>query len=166
MEYNMILIRHAQALDRAASGKDFDRALHPRGIQALASLCRRWPPSLPHPQKILCSPAVRTRETARELSRGLGLDPGNILEIDALYLAEPDQLEFCLYSLDPSVRTVCLVGHNPGITHWFQSWPPPPGQSFLPPCAMVSIRFEAEDWGQFSLATKTITHIDIPNSNP
>lgn len=163
MEFNLILLRHARPMDRAISGSDLDRALHPKGIESVASLCQRWPAVLPPPDKILCSPALRTRQTANELIKRLELNTDCMEVINALYMADVQTMESCLFSQSPGLRTLCVIGHNPGITGWFQSFDPPVDFPFLTPCGMASVRFEGEGWNQFPLASKTVTHIDIPN---
>ncbi len=68
----------------------------------------------PAPEQVLCSSSRRTRET---LDRILPhLPAGLAVAIDReLYLAGPDQILARIAEVDNRVRTLLVVGHNPGI---------------------------------------------------
>jgi phosphohistidine phosphatase len=63
------------------------------------------------PEVVLCSTAVRTRETLDALLPALG-DP-EVRHEDGLYLASAHTLLTRLRSLD--VESALVVGHNPGL---------------------------------------------------
>jgi phosphohistidine phosphatase len=62
---------------------------------------------------VLCSSAVRTRETLAAILPVLG-DPEVLIE-DALYGASADALLSRLQTVPDSAESVLLIGHNPGI---------------------------------------------------
>lgn len=62
---------------------------------------------------MLCSSAVRTRETLAAILPVLG-DPEVLIE-DALYGASADALLSRLQAVPDSAESVLLIGHNPGI---------------------------------------------------
>ncbi|MDX1572181.1 MAG: histidine phosphatase family protein [Xanthomonadales bacterium] len=104
----LILIRHAQA-GSSPSGADLDRPLSELG-RAQAEVQGRWLQGRELGiDRVLCSNAARTIETAR----AVGLSKP--LELPAIYTATAGELVRILEShIDASV--VCLVGHNPGIS--------------------------------------------------
>ena len=63
---------------------------------------------------VLCSTAVRTRETAELVLAGFALPPPIRFE-DALYLAGRALLLRRLRRLDESAGAVLVIGHNPGL---------------------------------------------------
>jgi len=63
---------------------------------------------------VLCSSALRTRETAELALAALAPRPRILFE-DGLYLAGPAALLKRLIALDEADRTVLVVGHNPGL---------------------------------------------------
>ena len=68
----------------------------------------------PAPERALCSSARRTRETLEGILAHLpeGLD----VVIDReLYLADPERILARIADVDDGVRTLLVVGHNPGI---------------------------------------------------
>ena len=62
---------------------------------------------------MLCSSAVRTRETLDAILPALG-DPEVLIE-DGLYGASADALLSRLQAVSDSAESVFLIGHNPGI---------------------------------------------------
>lgn len=108
----LILLRHAEA-QPTTGDDDHDRTLSPRGEQeALAA--GRWLASHgARPDRVLCSPALRTRRTAELAMRALGPDAAIGLAGE-VYEATPGEL-LALLDQHADARCVLLVGHNPGI---------------------------------------------------
>ncbi|MGN2253378.1 SixA phosphatase family protein [Frateuria sp. GZRe12] len=108
----LILLRHAEAQPATGDG-DHDRSLSPRGEQeALAA--GRWLASHgARPDRVLCSPSLRTRRTAELAMRALVPDAAIGLA-DEVYEATPGEL-LALLDQHADARCVLLVGHNPGI---------------------------------------------------
>lgn len=108
----LILLRHAEA-QPATGDDDRDRPLSPRGEQeALAA--GRWLASHgARPDRVLCSPALRTRRTAELAMRALAPDAAIGLAAE-VYEATPGEL-LALLDQHADARCVMLVGHNPGV---------------------------------------------------
>jgi phosphohistidine phosphatase len=65
------------------------------------------------PDLVLVSPARRTLQTLEALEPW---DDTPLLEhIEALYLATPEQMLDALHDVAETVRSVLLIGHNPGM---------------------------------------------------
>ena len=107
----LILMRHGKAEERAASGKDFDRALAARGHAEAFGMGRRLAEGGFALELALVSPARRALETWEEAGAAF---PGVRVELDpALYHADPTAL---LEAAEASgAASVILVGHNPGL---------------------------------------------------
>lgn len=110
----LILFRHAKSSwdDRAQA--DVDRPLNARGRQAAPLMGRYLADAGLVPERVLCSSAVRTRETAAlalaELPEAAAPE-----YYDALYLAAPHRLLAEIQRVPGTVRRLMLIGHNPGI---------------------------------------------------
>jgi phosphohistidine phosphatase len=63
---------------------------------------------------VLCSTALRTRETAELVLAGFAAPP-RVLYEDGLYLAGRAVLLRRLRGLDESAGAVMVIGHNPGL---------------------------------------------------
>ena len=110
----LILFRHGKAERNAPSGKDFDRALAPRGQADARAMGERLAAAGIVPDLVLVSAARRTRETW-EAARQTAFPTARVEIVPALYNAErrPDPGGW------PKRRTrraaVMVVGHNPGM---------------------------------------------------
>ncbi len=113
MERDLFLVRHAKAgLSGGAQG-DFGRPLNGRGRRAAVAVAAELARRGADPELILCSPAIRTRET---LDRLLGQTaPPPVMLEPALYLAEASALLARLRALPSTVQRAMLVGHNDGL---------------------------------------------------
>ena len=108
------LFRHAKSSWDDAGVKDFDRALAPRGEEAAPRMGAFMAEHDIQPQLILCSPAVRTRQTLDLVLPHLGGDPTVVYE-DGFYLASASQLLARVRKVEAKVRHIMIVGHDPGM---------------------------------------------------
>lgn len=107
------LLRHAKTNQISPTGKDFDRELLPRGYEQIAELKRYLQNHPIAPKHILCSTAVRTRQTLVELQ---ALWPAvSILYIDELYLASKHTILDAICALN-SPDDILVIGHNEGLS--------------------------------------------------
>jgi phosphohistidine phosphatase len=109
----LLLLRHAKSSWDDRSVPDRDRGLAPRGQYAAAAMGQAMRRLGLAPDLILVSPARRTRETLEALEPW---DEAPLIEpIEILYLATAIQLVDALRGVPETVRSVMVVGHNPGM---------------------------------------------------
>jgi len=108
----LILLRHAHAEPADNGQADIDRPLSPHGL-AEAEAAGRWlHEQRLVPDRVLCSPARRTRET---LEAVLGLTGYVEQRLDErIYDAVPGTLA-ALVDEHREVERLLVVGHNPGL---------------------------------------------------
>ncbi|TAJ89353.1 histidine phosphatase family protein [Reyranella sp.] len=111
----VLLLRHAKSSWDSAAQNDHDRPLNRRGERAADILADHLAAKGPRPDLILCSTAMRTRQTLAPLVKALGLPAPPISLEKELYLASEDALLERLQALAEVVQTVLLIGHNDGI---------------------------------------------------
>lgn len=107
-------MRHADAESTAVTGcRDFDRPLSEQG-RSDALRQSDWLREF-HlvPDRVMCSPALRTLQTAGIVCEHLGFDPRRIDQQRAIYEASISDL-IRLLEEKPGDR-VLVVGHNPAI---------------------------------------------------
>jgi phosphohistidine phosphatase len=108
----LILLRHAHAEPAATGQTDLDRPLSPEGL-AEAETAGRWLATNGlTPDRTLCSPARRTRETLEAVLAAIGYVEQRL--VDAIYEATPGTLTGLLDE-HQDVERLLLVGHNPGL---------------------------------------------------
>ncbi|MBI2739955.1 MAG: histidine phosphatase family protein [Rhodospirillales bacterium] len=111
----LLLLRHAKSAWSDPRLDDHDRPLNGRGERAAKAMADRIARQGPRPDLILCSTAMRTRQTLAPLLKRLdGPAPPISLE-NGLYLASEDALLVRLRAVADDVPTVLLIGHNDGI---------------------------------------------------
>jgi phosphohistidine phosphatase len=109
----LILLRHAKSTWDDASMPDRDRPLNARGRRAAAIMRQAMQELGLAPDLVLVSTARRTMETLEVLEPW---DDAPLIEpMDSLYLANPVQLTAALHGVAETVRSVLLIGHNPGL---------------------------------------------------
>lgn len=108
----LILLRHAHAEHGAPGVSDAERALSKRGREE-AIAAGSWMLEHGHiPDRTLCSPARRARETLELVQDSIGT--GEVERIDDIYDATPGDL-IALADAHRDVGRLLLVGHNPGF---------------------------------------------------
>jgi phosphohistidine phosphatase len=111
--HRLHLLRHAKSAWDEAS-EDHERPLSRRGRETARRVGESLPGALGAIDLVLCSTAVRTRETAELVLAGFAAPPSVRFE-DALYLAGRALLLRRLGGLDESLGAVLVIGHNPGL---------------------------------------------------
>lgn len=110
----LLLMRHARAA-WSRDEADRERSLSERGRLEAQQMGQRLCARQFDPLTLICSPALRARETAEIVGRVLGFDAKQIVHSDALYLASPDTLISQIQAYADS-QDLMVVGHNPGLT--------------------------------------------------
>lgn len=108
------LLRHAKSAWTQQGLKDFDRPLAPRGRRAAPAMGRYIAQQHLEPDLVICSTAVRARETLDLAIPEFGKPP-DVEYSDRLYMASPDRMLKVLHALPPDAGHAMLVGHNPGM---------------------------------------------------
>lgn len=111
----ILLLRHAKSAWSDPRLDDHERPLSRRGERAAKAMADHIARKEPRPDLILCSTAMRTRQTLAPLVKRLDSPaPPIALERD-LYLAPEDVLLAHLQALGDEIATVLLIAHNDGI---------------------------------------------------
>lgn len=138
----LLVLRHAQAADAVAP--DHERPLTPRGFSQ-ATQAGRWLAERGlHPQRVLCSSAVRAQQTAERVLAQLTAEPAPLfLTEQRLYLAAVPDLLDVLAEQAGDAGCVLLVGHNPGLAELVEALSghpisPEPGSGTLFPTATLA----------------------------
>ena len=110
--HELILLRHAHAEPPAPGQPDLDRPLSAEG-HAEAEAAGRWLHERGLvPDRVLCSPSRRTRETLELVLEQVGYVDQRLE--DGIYEASPGTLA-TLADRHREVERLLLVGHNPGL---------------------------------------------------
>lgn len=106
----LYLLRHAKAANAAAGQDDHDRPLSAEGIAQAQAMGRYLQRHNISPQHVLCSDAVRTRQTWDLIAPQIPATYSH-----PLYLATAPALLRLLAETPEDAARLMLIGHNPGL---------------------------------------------------
>lgn len=109
------LVRHAKSDPKVPGQSDHDRTLSTRGERDASTLASRMVARGCIPDLILCSSAVRTRQTAHFLMQAFAMGDDTLRVDRQLYLCTPDTLLDRLACVEHGPNHIMIIGHNPGL---------------------------------------------------
>jgi phosphohistidine phosphatase len=161
------LLRHAKSSWDHPELDDRDRPLAPRGMRA-AALMREYIESEGiRPDLVLCSSALRTRETLAAVLPALGEDL--VVRIDpSLYTFDAGALIAVLRDLDDDdIGSVLFVGHNPAMEELALTLASRGDRlaevkEKFPTGALVEIRFSGAPWSEIAADSGELVRFVTP----
>ncbi len=117
MPFYLYIMRHAKS-DWSTGDIDFDRPLTKRGINNAARM-GKWLATNNHvPGLIVCSSAVRARQTLEQVRDSFKAYPDDkIIHERRLYLADESLLLDKILLYRHAAESLMLIGHNPGLDY-------------------------------------------------
>jgi phosphohistidine phosphatase len=151
----LLLLRHAKAAQDSGEG-DHARALTDRGRQDAVNMGHAMDTHGYVPNLVLCSTSRRTTETWELIGPELAKSP-EVGFIKDLYLASPKSILGLIQQTRDSVKSLLLVGHNPGIEECATRLARKPASKAeslhldtlrekFPTCALAVLDFDVESW--------------------
>jgi phosphohistidine phosphatase len=110
----LLVLRHSKAVQEPGL-RDEDRGLTKRGMHDATAAGETIREAGLVPDRVLCSAALRTRQTWQQVSAALGraADKVKVSYEPSLYSADADDLLEAVRHGPDQAGTVLLVGHNP-----------------------------------------------------
>ena len=143
MPQTLYLLRHAKSSWKDDSLKDFDRPLKGRGRDAAEQMGKRLASEKLQDAVLICSPAARTRETAKIVLKHSGLRMDQRFD-ERIYEASLRDLLQVISEIPDDRQTAMMIGHNPGFEELLAFLT---GEARrMPTCALAKIKLEAESW--------------------
>jgi phosphohistidine phosphatase len=140
------LIRHAES-NWKRGVKDFDRPLNEKGVLDAIYIGKKLRQFNFNPNQILCSPALRTKNTAELLCNKTECSSEKIIYNTSIYNASLVELTSLLNTFQNKYNNLAIIGHNPGITELANYLT----DDFLPqvvPCSVIKIELEIDSWDE------------------
>ncbi|MEN0001823.1 MAG: histidine phosphatase family protein, partial [Pseudomonadota bacterium] len=107
----LMLLRHAKAEWAEPGQRDYDRVLSQDGIEECQSIAAQMSQLGIKPDTIICSLAVRAKQTLEHIEPALTYNPAIEFERDLYATDAPGYLEIA--SASKSGGDIMLIGHNP-----------------------------------------------------
>ena len=162
---NLFLLRHAKS-DRTQQITDFDRPLNGRGRDAALRIGKWMKRHRIQPEWVICSPALRTRETLDLLRSKLKISD-ELIDFDKrAYLADVRTLLAILARCPKDMSNILLVGHNPGLEELLDylcgpNLPISEKGKVMPTAALAQIALP-DEWRKLASRTGKLTRIVRP----
>jgi phosphohistidine phosphatase len=135
----LYLLRHSDAEDPTLNQPDFSRKLSNLGKKKVRDFSSKYSSEL-EVELVLCSTAIRTRETLSLLD----LRQSEIQFFDSLYLAEKETILSEIQKIPDTLNKLLIVGHNNGLSDFLTYFT---GENIiLSTCQMIEIQVETEKW--------------------
>ncbi|MFK5891725.1 MAG: histidine phosphatase family protein [Pseudomonadota bacterium] len=112
--YQLLLLRHGKS-DWETNHDDFHRPINDRGKRSAQRIGVWMAQQRFILDRVISSPAERAKTTAEKMLKAKGDGAQNILFDERIYLADVDDLFDVLKEVPDSIKTLLLVGHNPGM---------------------------------------------------
>lgn len=169
MGRELLILRHGKS-DWGQDLDDFHRPLKDRGKRGAQRIGVWLQQQDLSPDYIISSPAVRALETARKLSKVMGMDSRQIKQEPAIYEASLAELLAVLEQCPQKARRVMIVGHNPGLEnlliHLAKHKIPMPSDGNLLPTATLARLKLPDDWHQLAAGSGVVKSVIRPKELP
>jgi len=159
----LYLLRHAKSSWNDPTLRDFDRPLKKRGREAAERIGERMALETLSNPLVICSPAVRTRETAEVVLASAKLQVEPRFD-ERIYEASLRELVEIVTEIPNDKEVAIMIGHNPGFEELL---------SFLtgehrrmPTCALAKIRFEDVSWNEVRAGEGSLEWFTAPKELP
>lgn len=163
MPRTLYLLRHAKSSWKDASMRDFDRPLKGRGRDAAEQMGQRLASEKPLPALVVCSPAVRTRETAEIVLRHSNLKADVTFE-RRIYEASLRDLLQVVAEIPDDKEVVMMIGHNPGFEELVAYLSGEHRR--MPTCALAKIKLDVGSWKDIKAGEGTLAWFITPKELP
>ena len=163
----LTLLRHAKSSWDDSRVADHDRPLAKRGLRDAPRMGQRLASRGLKPDLLLTSSATRARETAELVTEQLA-NARLALRIELkIYLATPGELLAVIESVEDTVGSLVVVGHNPGFTQLANMLLPDLELLNLPTAGVVCMQCDIASWSEIDAGSRRLQFYDFPkNPNP
>ena len=159
----LYLLRHAKSSWNDSSLRDFDRPLNDRGRESAERIGKRLASEKLNAPLLICSPALRARETAEIVLKSSKLRAEERFD-ERIYEASLRDLTQVISDIPDDWEVTILIGHNPGFEEFL---------AFLtcearrmPTCALAKIRIDVASWGEVRTGEGTLEWFTTPKELP
>jgi phosphohistidine phosphatase len=156
----LFLIRHAKSSWSIPELDDLERPLNDRGNIDAPRVAERMEKNWPSPEKILCSQALRARETAEIMSQLWWKKHTIEIEVELYGASASSSLEI-INRVPDEVNSLALVFHNPTITH-LSNLLAQLSIPNVPTCGIVILELRVDSWKKLKEGTCKLLDFEYP----
>lgn len=157
------IVRHAKSSWDDISLTDHDRPLSKTGVRKTKRIIDFLLQQQISPDLMISSTAVRARDTAFQIAKGIGYPEADIVLDNALYHAGYEDIYTTLFGIEDKADSVMLFGHNPTLTYFVNNFVRPEIDN-LPTAGVVSVSFSTDKWEKLAKAKFQINFVVFPRT--
>lgn len=165
MQRTLVMIRHAKSSWANPLQSDYERPLNDRGKEQAPEMGKILNEHKIIPDLIIASSAKRTRQTAKKIAEAVGYNEDNIKWEEKLYHCIPAVFEDLISEINDKIKTVFIIGHNPGITEFVNQLSPDFKIDDMPTCAVAAAHVDTEEWSSFNTSKRRVFLFEYPGKN-
>lgn len=159
----LLLVRHAEAIDKHVGLPDEERCLTTKGMQQARAVAARLAEIDLYPDRLISSRADRALETMHLLAERIKYPVLDIRIAPELYPSESTSAVVRMLSrLPEDLSVVGLGGHNPQLSALANRFVPT-FDSSLPKGGIAVIAFNTDSWTRISPGSGQLLHIMTPS---
>lgn len=155
----LYILRHAKSSWSNLKLTDLQRPLNARGRHDAPLMGKVLTEVTDHIDEVILSPSERTKETAVGLKEHVKFSAERI--VDRLYHASTKDIADVIAMLDDSINDALLIGHNPGLTSFFNIYASQKIDN-LPTCGLYRIRISANHWSDMDTTNAKVDFYKYP----
>lgn len=159
----LVIIRHAKSSWEEQFLNDHDRPLAERGIKDAPKMAKKLKKEKIFPDAIISSDAERAKATALVTAEQLDFSTKKIDFKNSLYHSSAIQLLTEIKKTDDDVKTLFLVGHNPGLNDLI--WKLGGEIDNLPTSGQFGFKFDVKSWDEISIKNAKFWFFDFPKKD-
>ncbi len=163
MKRNLILIRHTKSSWAEPGMRDFDRPIKNDRTEDAEDMARQLNKLCLQPDLILCSPALRTKQTAEHFCNHLPYDYNKILFDMRLYESSAEDYLQVIRETDNKIETLVVIGHNPSITDFANLFLKNKLED-MPTTAVAWLQLENDTWEIGGTSAGKLKHFLTPKT--
>ncbi|MGB3469002.1 MAG: histidine phosphatase family protein [Cyclobacteriaceae bacterium] len=141
----LYVIRHAKSSWKDYTLDDWERPLNKRGKRNIPEMGEFLKQKKTYIELFISSHAVRALKTAKGIAKSLDYSTKSISITPDLYHAGTDDILEVLASVDDSISSVAIFGHNPGFTMFVNELTKSDIDN-VPTCGVCAISVKVDNW--------------------
>jgi phosphohistidine phosphatase len=157
----LYIVRHGKSSWENPGLADHERPLLQKGVKRTLKIANYLNEKRICPDLMISSHAVRAYDTARIIAGIIAYPEDDIVVSKNLYHGSGDGILDELFSLDDSIESVMIFGHNPTFTsfanHFLKE-----KIDWLPTSGVVAVQFDVIKWSDIPLARVSIDFVVYP----
>jgi len=157
----LYVMRHAKSAWGEPGLDDFERPLLEKGKKRTKNVIDFLLKKKVKPELIITSPAKRALETARIMLHGLHVAKDALREEKLIYTSDAERFEDVLFDIPTAVSSVMIVGHNPAVTVFINSFLDVKIDP-VPTSGVAAFEFNTSDWNEIRKSDPKVKFIIYP----